>query len=226
MSTVFPGCQSTSSWPLALLRRANTKGAERCQDPFLDLQYPSFGPPGPVSKFACVPPWEHDIKDFLRREHGVYAVAKLTFKEARFIRTFSGEAQLQKDAIWFLNTARTLWIMPNIPFLSRWVPETFGSHCVRWTEAFQSKLVDLPLTSYPKTIHYRQFTLRYPVAGGPVHSVILLRPRIGGKVWGLDNTGLGKVDHIFDPLEIINDPKYPAEMREDLRKDVDEMKPK
>lgn len=52
--------------------------------------------------------------------------------------------------------------------------------------------------------------------------------KVKGKdvVMGIDNGFLGGSDHLFDPEKIMNDPKYPAEMREDVRRAADEFRGK
>jgi hypothetical protein len=107
--------------------------------------------------------------------------------------------------------------MYPIPGLGRVWPDTFGSHCVRWTNEFMTTLNGLPGNQFWQYIWMRQVTLRYPRVGGPEHSIVLVRVRGRVGVVGIDNGSLNNGNNLFDPQTVIDDPQWPQELRDDLR---------
>jgi hypothetical protein len=53
-----------------------------------------------------------------------------------------GNPQLAKELILILKKADESWVVPNTPVLSYFIPEVFGSHCMRWGENFFSKIAE------------------------------------------------------------------------------------
>lgn len=139
-----------------------------------------------------------------------------------------GNEGAEKELIRLLNLADVTSVMPAIPGLGYFFPNTFGSHCVRWTNALQEPLDKLPGDKFGKNVRIRQYTLRYPRRGGPEHSIILVKIQGKNVFLGIDNGFLAGENqvHLFDPLQVINNPAYPQEMRDDLQKALEEFKGK
>src|SRR5262249_35469328 len=133
--------------------------------------------------------------------------ARLTPDQRAIIRAFKGKDDVEKEVVHLLNAVIGTHVHPNVPILSYFWYRKFGSHCVRWTNTFQKRLLDLPGATFGRRVWMDQYTLRYPRTGGPEHSVVLVRLRgvKGAKVFGIDNGALGGDDRLFDPSTVIKD---------------------
>lgn len=187
-----------------------------------------------IGKLIYVPDsYKGDIQDYIDKNHPIsseignrYRPVDLSPSEQALANAAKGNDAAEKELILLLNLADVTRVMPALPVLGYFFPDTFGSHCVRWTSALETPLYKLPSDKFGKNVTIRQYTLRYPRRGGPEHSVILVRIRGTDVVLGIDNGALAGKDHLFDPMKVINDPSYPQEMRDDLQKALDEFKNK
>ena len=146
-------------------------------------------------------------------EHQYHPVS-LTPLEQKLADAAKGNEAAEREVAQLLNQAEDTVVPPAIPILGYFFPDTFGSQCVRWTNALMGPLLDSK--DFGKFVLMRQVTLRYPVTGGPEHSVILVKLRGSRTMVGIDNGFLSGRDQLFDPLKVINDPSQPKEAREDL----------
>jgi hypothetical protein len=118
------------------------------------------------------------------------------------------------------------WAHPPIPGLGAsfaW-PETFGSHCFRWTARLHDQLNLYPREKFGKWIRTKTFKLPLPgFRRGPEHSVTLFRVKNLNIVAGVDNGLLNHGNHFFDPIDEINDPRWPKETTDALTEAVEEI---
>ena len=156
---------------------------------------------------------------YVTRNFPTFVFDPLSPLEERLERAVRGSAQGEREVRELLNAVEMTWVMPSIPVLGYFFSDTFGSHCVRWTNSLQGRLNRLPTSRFGRVLWMRQFTLRYPRRGGPEHSVILIRLRgRNNPVVGIDNGALNGGNNFFDPSAVINDESWPQEMRDDLRR--------
>lgn len=125
-----------------------------------------------------------------------------------------------------LNLALSTRVAPPVPVLGYFWPDTFGNHCVRWTNELQESLFKLPADKFGKNVIIRQYTLRYPRRGGPEHSIILVKIKGKDVVVGIDNGALGGDNHVFDPTRAIGNTSLPQETRDDLQNALKEFRGK
>jgi len=185
-----------------------------------------------LGKLVVIPDsYKGDIKDYISEHFDItaaqagaafidpplehqYHPVSLSPLEQKLADAAKGNEAAEKEVAQLLNQAEDTVVMPNILILGHFFPGTFGSQCVRWTNALMGPLNDSK--DFGKFVLMQQVTLRYPVTGGPEHSVILVKIRGSRTVLGVDNGWLSGRDHLFDPVKVINDPSQPKEAREDL----------
>jgi hypothetical protein len=162
---------------------------------------------GPVNKY---------IFDHYGAETHEYPMSPM---QEAIVGAYGGDEATAKELIVLLNLTYTTRVLPAIPGLGYFFPETFGSHCVRWTNDFQSHTQALPAEQFGNKLLLKQYTLRYPRTGGPEHSILLVRRRgdQNSPVFGIDNGFLGHDNHLFDPSTVLQDESLPQETRDDLR---------
>ncbi len=177
--------------------------------------------------------YKGDIQDYIDKNYPThseignrYRPVDLSPLEQALADAAKGNEGAEKELIRLLRLADVTRVMPALPVLGYFFPGTFGSHCVRWTNALMEPLNKLPGNEFGKNVIIRQYTLRYPRRGGPEHSVILVKIRGKDAFLGIDNGFLAGKDRLFDPVQVINDPSYPQEMRDDLQAALDEFKGK
>jgi hypothetical protein len=154
--------------------------------------------------------------------HGNIKEVPLTPEETKLVGLAKGDAAAEREIAVLLNQVQNTWVMPAFRGLGWFAPNTFGSHCIRWTNELEDELAKLPGTTYGLKVIHRQYTLEYHRSGGPQHSIILVR--VAGKpgIMGIDNggmndlTGLGS-GHVFDPVKAVADPHLPPETQRDLQ---------
>ena len=117
--------------------------------------------------------------------------------QQRLQNLVSGNPQLEKELELILKQIAETHVVPNTPVLSYFIPEVFGSHCMRYGEKLYNKLSKLQNEKQITAIQIKLLILRYPATGGPNHLILLLN--INGTMVGIDNGAIGGDDGIFDP---------------------------
>ena len=142
--------------------------------------------------------------------------ARMTPEQQAIVNAAKGNEAAEKELVLLLNRALSTHVAPSLPVLGYFWPDTFGSHCVRWTNKLEQGLYGLPADKFGKNVIIRQYTLRYPRRGGPEHSIILVKIKGKDVVVGIDNGALGGDSHVFDPTTVIGNTSLPQETRDDL----------
>lgn len=108
-------------------------------------------------------------------------------------------------------------VMPPIPVLGYFWPDTFGSQCARWGSSLNATLAGTSTATFGKEIKTKTCKLRWPLTGGPEHFVIVIK--VNGKCFLVDNGTLaGMPGHIKPIDEVFQDDTAPYQAIQDVKK--------
>lgn len=171
--------------------------------------------PDPYRHWIYIPDdqW-NNRQDYITHNVGLFRESPLTPEEQGLADQFAGNKDAEMEIAKVMTEVNKTWVFPAIGGLGIIWPDTFGSHCVRWTNDLMGRLIAEPAIG--KYVYFTQQTLRYPGWGGPEHSIILIRRKGAKKVFGIDNGTMGTQYHLFDPRVVIKKREWPVETTIDL----------